>query len=321
MSTRLVRLADCLSLLCKRIRAEAADDDGALHRKFGASFEEIRALRVLVAGKPANDDLRRLQAVLEELEQLIAGLPRPSAALSRPAARHNQARAERLGQSTRKLLHRIAASLAVTASVVAAVPTFANTACTDVTTTRTCTGDQSTGILIDPISNITNLVIKSLTKAITPASGVFGVNMQFTGAGGSHNGAFSDGTPGNPGRPFSVNAQDATFGISTTGAFAHGIAVLSTGGEGGNGGNAVVAGNGGNAGNGGAGGAVTISNQMAIATSGVGVFGFFVFCQGGHGGCGGDSKGLGGNGGSGGVGGKGGAEAITNIEANGASGR
>src|SRR3569832_2377323 len=115
MSTRLVRLADCLSLLCKRIRAEAADDDGALHRKFGASFEEIRALRVLVAGKPANDDLRRLQAVLEELEHLVASLPRPSAALSRPAARRSQARAGRRGRAARGRGRRGAASRAGTA--------------------------------------------------------------------------------------------------------------------------------------------------------------------------------------------------------------
>jgi len=313
MSTRLARLADCLSLLCSRIRVEAADDDGALYRKFGASFDEIRALRALITGKPANDDLRRLQAVLGELEQLVASLPRASVALSRPAARHNQVRATRLDESARKLLRRVAATLAVGATVAAAVPTLANTACTDATTTRTCTGDQSTGIFVDPISGITNLVIKTLNKAITPPATVFGVNMQFTGAGGTHNGAFSDGTPGDPGRTFTVDAQETTFGITTTGASAHGIAVFSTGGEGGNGGNAVVAGNGGDAGNGGAGGGVTITNHMSVATSGDGAHGLYALSLGGHGGSGGDSKGLGGNGGDGGVGGNGGAVTITNV--------
>jgi hypothetical protein len=192
----------------------------------------------------------------------------------------------------------------------------ANDLCTTASATTTCSGDQSAGIKITPISTVTSLWLRSLTVPIAPAAGTSGISFQWQGFNGVST-QFPDGLPG---LPFSVTT-DSSVAITTTGG-APGILVTSTGGNGldqsvvtlpggagaqggavsvGNGGSITTAGTnaigisaqsvGGNAGlnaftgGGGFGGAVSVTNTMSgtITTNGTSAYGIYASSVGGNG--------------------------------------
>ena len=192
----------------------------------------------------------------------------------------------------------------------------ANDLCTTASATTTCSGDQSAGIAITPISTVTSLWLRSLTVPIAPAAGTSGISFQWQGFNGVST-QFPDGLPG---LPFSVTT-DSSVAITTTGG-APGILVTSTGGNGldqsvvtlpggagaqggavsvGNGGSITTAGTnaigisaqsvGGNAGlnaftgGGGFGGAVSVTNTMSgtITTNGTSAYGIYASSVGGNG--------------------------------------
>ena len=117
-ATRIARLADALELLSRRLKAESAGDTGSLHARFGGSLAEVLALRAALSAKTAvTDDMRRLDAVLADLEIVIAHLPREAAVpVSRAAARRRNRAALRLDESMRKLLRRAALAAGLSAA-------------------------------------------------------------------------------------------------------------------------------------------------------------------------------------------------------------
>jgi uncharacterized protein with beta-barrel porin domain len=77
-------------------------------------------------------------------------------------------------------------------------------------TIETCTGDQSNGIAITSPTTVTTLNVNNLSTAITPPTGIDGI--QFTSAG-----------------TVTINSNTGTFGITTQGANAGGILASSSG--------------------------------------------------------------------------------------------
>ena len=192
----------------------------------------------------------------------------------------------------------------------------ANDVCTTVGAVTTCSGDQSVGITITPISTVTSLWVQSLTVPVAPAAGTSGISFRWPG----FNGISSQFPDGLPGLPFSVTT-DSSVAITTTGG-APGILVTSTGGNGldqsvitfpggagarggdlsvGNAGSITTAGAnaigisaqsaGGNAGlnaftgGGGLGGAVSVTNTISgtITTNGTSAYGIYAASVGGNG--------------------------------------
>jgi len=141
----------------------------------------------------------------------------------------------------------------------------ANDTCATVGAARTCSGNQSTGIPLNPNNAITDLFLLDLTAPIAPAPGIAGIDFEAQG---------TDGVPGLPGADLTVTT-DATVSITTTNGGV-GISVSSKGGNGADGSFFVSLG-----GAGGAGGAVTISNAGAITTNGSNAIGLSASSMGG----------------------------------------
>ncbi|MBS0276008.1 MAG: hypothetical protein JSR81_00150, partial [Proteobacteria bacterium] len=267
-ATRIARLADALELLSRRIKAESVGDTGNLHARFGGSLAEVLSLRAALAAKSATtDEMRRLDAVLAELETVIARLPRATAMpVSRATARRRNRDALRLSVSTRKLLRRAALAAGLTAAsgmVVAGSLAFAGPDSCDFTgTMATCSGNQSGGISFVDIPNSApiggvfpyTLTVSDLNQNIAPAADVTGINLDqelnfvsaATGAVGASSSAFAITT-------------DGSAAIAANGAAAIGIRAYNIAGNGGDNPS-------GNGGNGGAGAGITIDNQDAITT-------------------------------------------------------
>src|SRR6185437_15902717 len=71
----------------------------------------------------------------------------------------------------------------------------ANDLCNTVGATTTCSGDQSAGIAITPISTVTSLWVQSLTVPIAPSAGTPGISFTSQGIDGLST-QFPDGLPG-----------------------------------------------------------------------------------------------------------------------------
>ena len=146
----------------------------------------------------------------------------------------------------------------------------ANDLCTTASATTTCSGDQSAGIAITPISTVTSLWLQSLTVPIAPAAGTSGISFQWQGFNGVST-QFPDGLPG---LPFSVTT-DSSVAITTTGG-APGILVTSTGGNGLDQSVVTLPG-----GAGAQGGAVSVGNGGSITTAGTNAIGISAIDQNG----------------------------------------
>jgi hypothetical protein len=267
-ATRIARLADALELLSRRIKSESVGDTGNLHARFGGSLAEVLSLRAALAAKPAaTDEMRRLNAVLAELETVIACLPRKTVALvSRAATRRKNRDALRLSASMRKLLRRAALATGLTAAgglVVAGSLALASPdSCDFIGTMATCSGNQSDGISFIDIPNIApisgvfpyTLKVSDLDRNIAPAIDVQGINLDqelnFVSAAAGVVGASSS--------PF-VITTDGSAAITANGTAAIGIRAYNIAGNGGD--NAS-----GDGGAGGAGASITVDNKDAITT-------------------------------------------------------
>jgi hypothetical protein len=108
-------------------------------------------------------------------------------------------------------------------------------------TIETCTGNQSAGISVGPVTAITTLNVNNLTQAITPASGTDGII--FTSAGAatitSNTGAFGITTAGDNANGIYARGNGAgavtvtsTGNITTAGGNAYGIRAVGFGGSG-----------------------------------------------------------------------------------------
>jgi uncharacterized protein YhjY with autotransporter beta-barrel domain len=157
-------------------------------------------------------------------------------------------------------------------------------------------GDQSAGVR-HAGSSFVPIVVRNLTKDITPAAGRHGIEVRRAG-----------------GVTIDLRFRSGGHGIQTRGDVSHGIAASSLGTTGGNGANDYSGFNpfypvsyGGNGIAGGNGGGVFLESDGSITTDGTGSHGIFGFSWGGNGGRGGHAGAIayaeGGNGGTGGRGG------------------
>jgi type II secretory pathway pseudopilin PulG len=319
MSSSLDGLAVNLTQVAARLRAAAAEDDGELRRRHGATLTKLRIMRdrsaaAMAPGDPCRAGLAKVDAALADLTAAFNALPRAPLAIEaavRPRLRRRSQRAARLDADTAKLLKRAAIILGL--SGAAALPMAAAAGSCTVGTTQVCTGDFTTGL--DITGGALTALVQNLTANIMPASGTIGIKFDGAGSEGSHNGAGSNGEPGGPGPNLTLNTTDTAHTVITTGANALGIAVRSFGGGAGNGGGGVSCPicfpGGGDGGRGGAGGTVVLSNLMGVTTGGDYAAGVYALSRGGQGGAGGDSNGST-SAGTGGPGGDAGIVLVTN---------
>ncbi len=165
--------------------------------------------------------------------------------------------------------------------------------CTKAGGVVTCSGDQTNGVSYINDATVVEIDVSNLIKAMKPATGVPGVDLQRHGA---------------PSPALTVKA-DMTMTLVTDSA--PGVHVSGTGDDGGDGhdGTAIITdANGGDASSGGAGSAITVTNSGSVTTTSGNAID--AFSHGGNGGQGGDAvfvlgspAGSGGKGGDGGVGG------------------
>ncbi|HUB84081.1 MAG TPA: hypothetical protein VL971_00195, partial [Rhizomicrobium sp.] len=274
-ATRIARLADALELLSRRLKAESVGDTGSLYARFGGSLDEVLALRAALAVKSViTDDMRRLDAVLADLEAVIARLPREVVRpVSRTAARHRHRKAFRLDASMRKLLRRAALAAGLSAagglSLAASLATASPDACTFAGTVATCSGDQADGISFVDIPNSAPITgtfpytvnVSNLSQNIAPTTAEYGINLDqelnFEPA------PSTAGTVGASSSPFLI-ATDGSAALNISGNAAIGIRAYNIGGNG-SGGAVFSTPDAGGAG--GAGAAITVSNMDAITTT------------------------------------------------------
>ena len=315
------RLAASLTQVAGRLRDAAAEDDGTLRRRHGATLAQLRILRERAALGIASHDprragLTRVDAALAELTAAFDALPRAPLAIHYPARslqRRRSARASRLDADTARLLKR--ATIVLGLSGAAALPLAAAAAgsCTGATT-QICSGDFATGLIINPATALTAMV-QSLTANIAPAAGVIGIQFDSHGTEGSHDGPLVNGDPGGSGGNLTLTVSDTTHTVVTTGDNALGVALRSFGGGAGNGGGGLPCPipclSAGSGGQGGRGGDVVLTNLISVQTGGSYAAGVLALCHGGLGGSGGDSNG-GPHAGGGGPGGDAGTVTLTN---------
>jgi hypothetical protein len=320
MTTRLGRLTDSLELLQTRLRAEAAQDDGALREKFGGAFAELVMLRQVIAqrvpkGDTQDAELRRIDSILAEISAIFERLPVRTAAAEEPSrtvSRRRNKRAERLDASTRKLLRRAALAIGISGAV--GIPAWAALPAGCVgTTSVVCDGLFTAGIVAgDPV---VSLDLNSMTGSILPAANTSGVVLTNTGSEGTHHGAGATGERGGDSKNITLIVRPTDYAISVSGDNTFGVMAGSFGGGAGNGGGGVACPipciGGGNAGAGGNAGNVTLTNFTQIFTNGTNAAGVYAVSHGGQGGDGGDSNG-GPSAGSGGAGGNAGTVNVTN---------
>ena len=228
-------------------------------------------------------------------------------------------------------------------ATIGAAPARANDACAASGGTQTCAGDQSSGVSVINNGTTVEIDLNTLTKTITPASGVPVVDFEFTGGSGAAGNALTiktdstfngtaqqtsgllvrstggAGAGGSGGTFGSENGGSGGAGgaggniaitsagtIATHGDNANAIDAETTGGQGGGGGGAFGLGTGGAAGAAGKSGTITIANAAVLSTDGANAHGIFALALGGAGNVGGT-----GGGGSGGETGGGDAQSVT----------
>ena len=221
---------------------------------------------------------------------------------------------------------RIASALALAVPSVPSLlltTTSALAVCTVNTATMTCTGDESTGIVVDrddfnpPVQIIE---IDQLTNTI----GGSGVQLSGNGSNGNDGdsavGTGDDGDDGGDALDLTIDYTDPNFGVSTTSDEAGGLFVGSKAGDGGKGGTGdndaidPVDTKGGKGGTGGTGGNVTVESTATINTTGNLSHGILAVSDGGDGGDGGHAQSaIDSNGGNGGAGGPSGQITITST--------
>ena len=172
--------------------------------------------------------------------------------------------------------------------------------CTTTPTVRTCSGNQSSGIVITSLP--AELDVVSLTSDITRA-GFIAVQFSLNGGAGDSGGyspvgAGGDGDAGGTGGAPTLNLATGAYAIRTSGDADYGAYVSANGGGGGGGGAAtgfpipplfVITGPafGGDGGRGGDGGDVTANLAGSIFTTGVDAYGIYAESRAGRGGNGG----------------------------------
>ena len=221
MSSSLDGLAGNLAQVASRLRDAAAQDDGSLRRRHGATLTKLRILRDRTAAgmaphDPRSASLAKVDAALADLTAAFNALPRAPLAIAshaRPVQRRNSQRAARLDADTAKLLKRAAIVLGL--SSAAALPMAAAAGSCTVGTTQTCTGAFTTGL--DITGGALTAFVQSLTANITPASGTPGIKLDGFGSEGSHDGAGDSGDAGGPGPNLTLSVNDTSHTVTTIG--------------------------------------------------------------------------------------------------------